>query len=200
MNLRHRLDLALQALERSPDARLDECRIGAPLEQDEIDVIEALTGAPPPPQLVDLLGPMNGVELRWSAGDEASGGASGSLNIVPLRSMVLGWSAPPGLEPLEGVLWSDWQPSDVLARLKRMRVFEPVAGEPKSIAFEPAQPEHLYLVHGESIDRIRPELSDAAGLLIDQLGAAGLREALILDNWQTAVSSLPSVRLLDTGR
>jgi hypothetical protein len=192
MNLRQRVEHALQALGNMPGASVDIWQPAPPLDADECAAIAAL-GVAVPPRLAALMQPMNGCELAWHiAGDTIAG----SMNLPPLRSMLLGWSVPPGKAPFEGVLWTADQSPAALARLKRLRLVESIAGDSRCLAFDPADPDRLLLVDDETIRPLTPRCDAALRALGAVLGADGAREALCAADWSARLAALPIMALV----
>lgn len=194
MNLRQHLEGSLRALERLSGARVDHWEPAAPLDPDETAAVEAVGGVVPP-GLVALLSPMNGCALAWHIEGEQT---AGSLNLPPLRSMVLGWSVPPGGAPFEGVLWTEQQSAEALARLRPLRVVEIISGESRCIAFDPADADRLLLVDDEDVVPLTPRRDEALLVLASVLGVEGAREALCAPDWETKLAGLPFTARLRT--
>lgn len=192
MTLRHLLDVGLERLERTGEARIEELRIGEALAQDELDAL-SLLDASPPGALRTLMQSMNGVEVRWRWR-----AITGSLNIPPLRSMMLGWTTGPDRALLEGVLWQASFEAEVRSQLQKMRVFEAVAGDSLTIAFDPAHAKQAWLVTGQDVTPLVPSLTDLAHLLVGCLGAVGVREAMASAEWRRAITE-PGLRDLFGG-
>jgi hypothetical protein len=187
MNLRQQLENALRALVRLPGAKIDHWHLAPPLTADECAAVEAL-GVAVPARLATLLAPMNGCALAWHIDGAA---IAGSLNLPPLRSMLLGWSVPPGGAPCEGVLWTAEQSPEILSRLQRLRIVESIAGESRCIAFDPIEPDQLFLVDDEDIVPLTPPVDEALLALASLLGVEGAREALCDHDWQASLAALP---------
>lgn len=188
MDPKTRLEQRIDLLRKRFGARIDRCELGPPLKPGEIEAIAPLVKHKLPRAHIDFLRTMNGVALGWRAeiDDRVFGG---TLDILPLNQTALGISSLPDGAPFEGILWNKSFASDVVARLRRMRVVEAVAEESTCLAYDLERSKPCYLVEEEDIKPLVPGLGQCLSTLIDYAGAEGVREAMVLAGWRKELRS-----------
>ena len=161
--------------------------------EDMLEVIDLMGATPPPEPILDFFVGVNGLKLMWSGTiDEAP--ARGSIHIVSLLQSSLRVPLEEDGEPLEGVLWTKDTDPVLLKDLKRMAIFESIAGTRANLTYYADESDaRLYLVD----DRIRPLVPDfptTIDLLDRYAGAAGLREILTHEDWRERIERDPLLR------
>lgn len=159
-------------------------------DEDMLEVIDLMGAAHPPEPILEFFAGVNGVKLMWS-GTVDGAEAHGSIHIVSLLQAALRVPLEEDGEPLEGILWTRDMPHELLEPLKRMAIFESIAGTHTHLTYYADETDaRLYLVG----DRIRPLVTDF-GTTIDLLdryaGAAPLREILTHEDWRARIDRDP---------
>lgn len=174
-------------LREVPSLRIDQVEIGPPATKDDHDVLALMKVAPPPPPILEFFGETNGVKLLWN-GELDGEAVQGSINIVMLVQSALRAPAEPDDEPLEGVLWNDEFREDAVKDLKRMSIFEEIAGRSAYLTYHADDPQgRLYLVDNDDIAPLVPDFATVITLLKRYAGMEGLREMLTRDDWEEAL-------------
>lgn len=180
------LEEVVARLRRCPTISIDRLEPGRPLGE-ELELLELGGRAPPPPVMLDFYRSLNGVTLLWSGTVEGQP-ARGDLNILPLLVAFLRGGAREGDEPLEGVLWNEEFEPEALEQMKRMAIFESIAGRSAFITFLPdTDPPPLFLVEDETNRPIVPDFETTVGLLLRYAGAEGLRDHLTAKDWKARI-------------
>lgn len=164
-----------------------QVEIGAAVTQDRLNVMRMLDMIEPPPAVMQFFKSSDGVKLLWNGtlGGEA---VQGSVNILTLLQSAGRAGAQDESEPLEDVLWNDEFPPHVLAELKRMAIFESIAGRSAYLTYFIDQPDaRLFLVDNDDITPIIPDFETVIGLLKTYAGADSLREHLTHADWQDRI-------------
>lgn len=186
------LEESVARLRRCPTVSIDRLEPGPPLGE-ELQLLEMGGRAPPPPAMLDFYRSLNGVTLLWS-GTVAGQPMRGDLNIVPLLVAFLRGGAKEGDEPLEGVLWNEEFEPKALEQMKRMAVFESIAGRSAFITFLPdADRPPLFLVEDEMIRPIVPDFETTMRLLLRYAGTEGLRDHLTHKDWEARIDGDPNL-------
>jgi len=116
-------------------------------------------------------------------------GIQGSINIVTLVESALRTTGEENGEPLEGVLWKEEYAPCVLKELKRMAIFESIAGRSACLTyFVDTADARLFLVEDDRIRPILPDFETTIGLLKRYAGAEKLRDHLTYHNWLHRIS------------
>lgn len=143
----------------------------------------------PPSPIARFYSSSNGVRLLWN-GKLAGQRAQGSINIITLLRSTSRAPAQEDGAPLEGVLWNDEFAPRVLKGLKRMAIFEEIAGRSAYLTyFVDNDDARLFLVDNDRIKPLVPDFATTIQLLKRYAGADGLREHLTHGNWQARVES-----------
>lgn len=160
---------------------------GDAVTDDNLEVIGLMNATPPPAAFMRFFTSCNGVKLLWSGtldGEEVQG----SINIVSLLESALRAPAQEDGEPLEGVLWNEAFSPRALKQLKRMAIFESIAGEPAFLTYFIDQADaRLFLVEDDRIRPIIPDFETTIGLLKLYAGADNLREHLTHRDWRDRI-------------
>jgi hypothetical protein len=163
--------------------------VGEPVTNDDIEVIKLMDKTLPPAAIMQFFTSCNGVKLLWS-GTLGENAVQGSINIVSLLESTLRAPAQEEGAPLEGVLWDEEFAPRVLRRLKRMAVFEAIAGRSAYLTyFVDAADARLFLVENDRIKPIAPDFDTTVALLKRYAGADNLREHLTHRNWRGRIES-----------
>lgn len=162
-------------------------------DEDMLEVIDLMGATPPPDPILEFYAGVNGLKLMWQGTLEGAP-ARGSINVVSLLQSSLRVPLEEDGEPLEGVLWTKDMPPERLRELKRMAIFEAIAGTHAFLTYYADEDDaRLYLVD----DRIRPlatDFSTTIDLLDRYAGADGLRELLVHDDWRERIERDPVLR------
>jgi hypothetical protein len=161
--------------------------IGEPVTEDDLEVMRLRRKIAPPSAIMRFFESSNGVKLLWNGtlGGEA---VQGSINIISFMRSVTRAPAQEEGEPLEDVLWNDEFPPRVLADLKRMAIFESIAGRSAYLTyFIDKADARLFLVENDHIRPISPDFDTTIGLLKTYAGADNLREHLTHPDWQARI-------------
>jgi hypothetical protein len=151
--------------------------------EDDIEVIKLMKASMPPKAIMDFFRATNGVKLLWS-GSLGGHVAQGAVNIVTLLESALRAPAQEEGEPLEGVLWTDEFPPQLIDKLKRMAIFEAIAGRSDYLTYSLDKTDaRLFLVQNDKIRPIIPDFETTIKLLMHYAGAEGLREYLTYEDW-----------------
>ena len=137
----------------------------------------------PPPAIMQFLKSTDGVSLLWNGtlGGEL---VQGTINILTLLQSAGRAPAQVEGEPLEDVLWNDEFPPSILADLKRMAIFEAIAGRSAYLTYFIDLPDaRLFLVEDDDIRPIIPDFETTIELLKTYAGADNLREHLTFPDW-----------------
>jgi hypothetical protein len=176
-------------LRRAGTLTVTQFETGAPVTEDDVETLTAMRKALPPPPIMQFYRSCNGVKLLW---DGRLGGRTlqGSVNIISMvRSSVRAPAGEEG-EPLEGVLWDAEFEPQVLRDLKRMAIFEDIAGRSAYLTYIVGNPDgRLFLVEGDRVRPIVPDFATAVGLLQRYAGAEQLREYLTHSDWQARIDA-----------
>jgi hypothetical protein len=176
-------------LRRADALKVDQFELGPPVGNDDLEVVRMLEKTLPPPPILQFYRAHNGVRLLWN-GTLGGTPLNGSVNIVPLLESSLRAPAQEDGEPLEGTLWNDEMDARVLAMLKRMAVFESIAGRSDYLTYLADETDaRLFLVENDRLRPIVPDFDTAIGLLMHYAGADRLREHLTHTNWQHRLSA-----------
>ena len=163
--------------------------LGAGATEDDLEVIKLMEVSPPPPTILKFFLSSNGVKLLWSGtlGDQP---VQGSINIVTLVESALRAPAQEEGAPLEGVLWDDEFGSQAIEKLKRMAIFEAIAGRSDYLTYivDDANA-RIFLVQNDKIRLIVPDFETTIGLLMRYAGADSLREHLTHEDWIERISA-----------
>jgi len=162
-------------------------------DDDMLEVIDLMGASPPPEPILDFFVGVNGLKLMWN-GTIDGAPARGSIHIVSLLQSSLRVPLEEDGEPLEGVLWTKDMDSRLVKELKRMAIFEAIAGSRANLTYYADESDaRLYLVD----HRIRPLVTDFSttiDLLDRYAGAAGLREILTHEDWRERIERDPVLR------
>jgi hypothetical protein len=160
---------------------------GDPLTADDREVLRLLETTPPPPAIMQFFMSSNGVKLLWSGSLDGEA-VQGSINVPSLVKVALRAPAEEDGEPLEGVLWDREFSPRILKDLKRMAIFEHIAGRPAFLTYMADDVDaRLFLVEDDQIRGIVPDFSTTIGLLKLYAGAENLREHLTHRNWRDRI-------------
>lgn len=171
---------------------------GGNVTADDLEVVRLLKKKQPPPAIMEFFRSSNGVKLLWS-GTLADQAVQGSINILSLVESSMRASAEEGGEPLEGVLWNEEFSPRVLKDLKRMAIFEAIAGQSASLTyFVEESDSRLFLVEDDQIRPIVPDFETTIGLLQLYAGANSLRDHLTHKDWQERISKDPILERIAT--
>lgn len=164
-----------------------QVEIGAAVTQDRINVMRKLDMIAPPPAIMQFFKSSDGVKLLWN-GTLDGEAVQGSVNILTLLQSAGREGAEDESEPLEDVLWNDEFPPHVLGDLKRMAIFESIAGRSAYLTyFIDKTDSRLFLVDNDDIRPIVPDFETTIGLLKTYAGADNLREHLTYPDWQDRI-------------
>jgi hypothetical protein len=180
-------DAVIARLQRVPSLAVIQFEIGNSVTQEDIEVLRSLNVKLPPPAIMEFFRSSNGVKLLWS-GILSGQAVQGSINIRSLFESSMRVSAREGGEPLEGVLWNAEFSPRVLKDLKRMAIFEAIAGQSASLTyFVDESDSQLFLVEDDHIKPIVPDFETTIELLQLYAGADPLRKYLIYKDWQKRI-------------
>ena len=175
-------------LRGSPALTVTQFEAGAASESD-MGVITLLGKQPPPPPIRDFYTHTNGVKLLWN-GTLGGREIHGSVNILSLMMSSLRAPAEESGEPLEGILWNDEFPPAALKQLKRMAIFEHLAGRSAFLTYLVGEADaKLFLVDNDDIQPIIPDFNTTIGLLMQYAGADGVREHLTHADWRARLDA-----------
>ena len=166
-----------------------QCEIGAAVTEDNLEVMRLMEMIAPPPAIMQFFKSSDGVKLLWNGtlGEEA---VQGSVNILTLVQSAGRAPAQEEGEPLEDVLWNDEFPPRVLADLKRMAIFEFIAGRSAYLTYFIDQTDaRLFLVENDHIRPIIPDFETVIELLKLYAGAENLRQHLTYPDWRDRISA-----------
>ncbi|NIJ18773.1 hypothetical protein FHS95_000442 [Sphingomonas naasensis] len=171
-------------LKKMPGIKLVTFEVGAPLSDDDREVVKVLGARPLPKPVEAALAASNGVKLVWN-GEVAGKPAQGSVNILPFLQAAVRGGADEKSAPLEGVLWDEEFPEAAKKKLQAMTIFEALAGRSAHLAYRSDDPEaKLHLVDEDEIAPLVPPFAEVVGLLARHVGADGLREILTHEDWK----------------
>lgn len=164
--------------------------VGVGATEDDLEVIKLMEVSPPPPSILQFFLSSNGVKLLWN-GSLDDQPVQGSINIVTLVESALRTPAQEEDEPLEGVLWNDEFAPQIIEKLKRMAIFEAIAGRSNYLTYTVAEEAdaRLFLVQNDEIRPIIPDFETTIGLLMRYAGADSLREHLTFEDWHYRIST-----------
>jgi hypothetical protein len=167
---------------------------GGGVTQDDLEVVRLLKKKLPPLAIMEFLRSSNGVKLLWN-GTLDGQAVQGSINILSLVESSMRASAEEGGEPLEGVLWNAEFSLRVLKDLKRMAIFEAIAGQSAYLTyFIDKSDARLFLVEDDRIRPIVPDFETTIGLLQLYAGAHSLRYHLTHKDWQKRIGRDPILK------
>jgi hypothetical protein len=182
-------DAVAARLRRSKSIAVVQFIVGRPITEDDHEVLKLMEATPPPPSIMRFLNTCNGIKLLWS-GTVDGKSVQGSVNIVTMVKSALRAPALEGGAPLEGVLWDDEDAPEVLKDLKRMAIFEDIAGRSAFLTYFVDEADaRLFLVQDSRIRPIVPDFDTTIALLKRYAGADGLREYLTHDDWRALTES-----------
>lgn len=171
-------------LQRQSSLTVVQFEVGGPVTDDDLEVLRLLNKTPPPPAILKFLKSSNGVKLLWT-GTLNEQEIQGSVNILPLIESSLRAPAEEGGQPLEDVLWNDEFAPGVLKDLKRMSIFESIAGQSSYLTYFFDEPDaRLYLVDNDRIRPIVPDFETTVELMKLYAGAHPLREFITHKDWR----------------
>jgi hypothetical protein len=163
--------------------------VGAGATEDDLEVIKLMEVSPPPPSILQFFLASNGVKLLWN-GTVDDQPVQGSINIVTLVESALRTPAQEEGLPLEGILWNDEFAPQIIENLKRMAIFEAIAGRSDYLTYRVDEANaRLFLVQNDKIRPIIPDFETTIGLLMRYAGADSLREHLTYEDWSDRIST-----------
>jgi hypothetical protein len=188
MDLRDNWDDVVARLRRKDSLKIVQFVTGHALTADDHAVLKFMETISPPPAIMRFYESCNGIKLLWS-GTLDGKRVQGSVNIVTLVKSALRAPAQESGAPLEGVLWNDELAPKVLKNLKRMAIFEEVAGRSAYITYRVDEVDgRLFYVEDDQIMPIVPDFDTTIALLKRYAGGEPLREYLTQDNWQERIA------------
>jgi hypothetical protein len=177
---------------------VSQCQIGDAVTGDDLEVIRLLNVTPPPPAIMQFFMSSNGVKLLWSGSLDRQP-VQGSVNIGSLVNVALRAPAQEKGEPLEDVLWNQEFPPRILKDLKRMSIFEHIAGRSAFLTYLAEDVDaRLFLVEDDRIQPILPDFATTIRLLKLYAGADNLREHLTHSNWEDRIRDDEILRRLSS--
>ena len=180
-------DSVVARLRKSEGISVVQFEAAGPATDEDFEVVKLLKKKMPPPAILEFYRSSNGVKLLWN-GPLDGHAVQGSINILSLVESTMRASADEGGEPLEGVLWDDEFSPKVLADLKRMAIFETIAGRSAYLTyFVDKQDARLFLVEDDHIRAIVPDFETTIQLLKLYAGADPLRDHLTFRNWEDRI-------------
>jgi hypothetical protein len=189
-------DGVVNRLRGTKSLRVVQSEIGSPVTDDDLEVIKLLNKTPPPPEIMQFFTSSNGVKLLWS-GTLGGQAIQGSINILSLVQSTLRGAAREGGEPLEDILWNEEFEAHILTDLKRMAIFESIAGQSAYLTyFIDKADARLFLVEGDRIRQIVPDFETTIGLLKLYAGAGDLREHLTYNDWRERIGQDQMLQLV----
>jgi hypothetical protein len=163
--------------------------VGAGATEDDLAVIKLMDVSMPPAAIMQFYHVTNGVKLLWS-GTLDSQPVQGAVNIVTLVESALRAPAQEQGEPLEDVLWNEEFPPQIIEKLKRMAIFEAIAGRSDYLTYSLDETDaRLFLVQNDKIRPIIPDFETAIKILMRYAGMDSLREHLTHEDWSTRISN-----------
>lgn len=166
---------------------VSQAEIGMTATPDDFKVIGLLDKALPPSPITQFYTLTNGVTIRWS-GTVNGQAVQGSVNILPIVVAAMRAPAQEEGEPLEGILWNDEFAPGVLKQLKRMTIFEHLAGRSAFLTYLADESDAgLFLVDNDDIQPIVPDFAATMTLLQRYAGADWLREHLTNADWRQRI-------------
>jgi len=175
---------AAARLGRAEGLKVDQFELRPPVGDDDLEVVRMLEKTTPPPPMLQFYRAHNGLRLLWS-GTLGGKAVQGSVNIVPLLESSLRAPAEEEGEPLEGVLWNEEMPARALAILKRMAVFESIAGRSDYLTYFADETDaRLFLVENDRVRPLVPDFDAAIDVLRQYAGADGVREHMTHADWR----------------
>ncbi len=181
-------DSVVDRLRGKKSLTIAHLEIGPAVTDDDLEVIKLLNKTPPPPSIMQFFTSSNGVKLLWNGTWEGQA-VQGSINILSLVQSTLRGSAHEGGEPLEDVLWNDEFEPSVLNDLKRMAIFESVAGQSAYLTyFIDRSDASLFLVEDDRIRPIIPSFETTVELLKLYAGGGNLRDHLTYQDWRERIN------------
>lgn len=166
---------------------VQQYEVGTGATEDDLEVIKLMGVSMPPAAVMRFFHKTNGIKLLWS-GTLDGRAVQGSVNIVTLVQSALRAPAQEEGEPLEGVLWNDEFPPQVIEKLKRMAIFEAIAGRSDYLTYSLDEADgRLFLVQDDTIRPIVPNFETVIRLLMHYAGANSLREYLTHEDWRERI-------------
>jgi hypothetical protein len=187
MNRNQDWNTAINRLRAQGSLRIVQFELRDAVTQDDLAVMRLMEMITPPPAIMQFFKSTDGVKLLWN-GTLAGELVQGTINILTLLQSAGRAPAQVEGEPLEDVLWNDEFPSQILSDLKRMAIFEAIAGRSAYLTYFIDQPDaRLFLVEDDDIRPIIPDFDTTIELLKTYAGADNLREYLTHPDWQARI-------------
>ncbi len=174
---------AIAGLEASDQISIDRQEVRYSAEE-EIAFLGKYDVVLPPDELLDFYRSMNGVTLLWSGRE-----LSGSLNILQVMQSALRGPLEGEGEPLEEILWTQDTPEPEQGRLRKMSIFESVAGRDDFLTYDASESsEQFYFVSNWKIQIVKPNWTQTINLLLTYAGADPIREYILHDDWEKRIA------------
>ncbi len=152
--------------------------------EEEIAFLGNYDIALPPDELLDFYRSMNGVTLLWSGSK-----LSGSLNILQVMQSALRGPLEDEGEPLEDILWTKDTPEPEQGRLRKMSIFESVAGRDDFLTYDASESNgQFYFVSNWKIQTVKTNRTQTINLLLTYAGADPIREHILHDDWENRIA------------
>jgi hypothetical protein len=180
-------DSVVARLRKARSLTVVQFETGGLVTEDDLEVIRLLKKKMPPPAIMQFFRSSNGVKLLWN-GTLVGEVVQGSINIVSLVESSMRASAEEGGEPLEGVLWNEEFSPSVLKDLKRMAIFESIAGQSAYLTYLVDKDDaSLFMIEDDQIRPIVPDFETTIEMLKFYAGADALRGHLTYQNWRERI-------------
>jgi hypothetical protein len=181
-------------LRAKPTLKVSQYALGEAFEEDMLEVIDLMGANEPPEPMLDFFTQANGVTLMWSGTLEGKP-ARGAVHIVTMLQSCLRVPLEEDGEPLEGVLWAKSYDARALAALKRMAIFEILAGRDEYLTYLADERDaRLFLVSRDRIAPLVPDFVTTMELIERYAGADGLREHLTHDDFRARIDADESLQ------
>ncbi len=181
-------------LRREPTLKVTKYELGEAFSEDMLEVVGLMGEAEPTDAMIELYAASNGVTLMWS-GTLDGKPARGAVHIVTMLQSCLRVPLEEDGEPLEGVLWTNEYDAKALAELKRMAIFEVLAGRNEHLTyFAGDRDARLFKVSRDRIAPLVPDFVTTIAILKQYAGADGLREHLTHDDFRARIDADESLQ------
>lgn len=188
MNHKETWDHVATRLRAKKTLTIWQYEVGRGATEDDLEVIKLMEVPMPPAVIMRFFHETNGVKLLWG-GTLDGQSVQGAVNIVTLVESALRTPAQEEGEPLEGILWNEEFSSNAIEKLKRMAIFEAIAGKSDYLTYYLDEAEaRLFLVQNDIIRPIIPDFEIVIKLLMRYAGVDGLREHLTHEDWRERIS------------
>lgn len=169
--------------------RVVQFEIGAPVTKANLNIVTMMDASLPADPILNFYSACDGIKLLWDGTLEGEP-VQGSVNIVPLLESALRAPLQETGEPLEGILWDDEFDPSIRDELKRMAIFESLAGRSAHLTYiVDAADARLFLVEDDRIAPIVPNFATTITLIERYAGAEGLRKHLTHSDWEARIAS-----------